>query len=98
MAQDAMMKLVEALESDAGLRSEIVNAKSPEDVVAVAAAHGYAISTDDVRTLALQSAKGKTGKLDDESLAEVVGGLLIGGGAKQERKTFADYWYQIWYA
>jgi hypothetical protein len=38
------------------------------------------------------------GELSDAQLDHVAGGLLIGGGAKQEKKTLEDYWYAIFYA
>jgi predicted ribosomally synthesized peptide with nif11-like leader len=80
MSEHASAQLIAALELDAGLRSRILAAGSLEDLVAIAAAHGLAISTDDIRTLARQSDEAKRGELDDASLTAVVGG---GGESKE---------------
>ena len=62
--------------------------------VKVGAEEGYQFSAEDV----LAWKKGHLGSLSDEQLGAVQGGVLIGGGAKQEPKTWADYWYSAFYA
>lgn len=61
--------------------------------VKVGAEEGYRFSAGDV--LAWNKSHNE---LSDAQLSAVQGGVLIGGGAKQEPKTFADYWYAIFYA
>jgi hypothetical protein len=62
--------------------------------VKVGADAGYTLTQEEV--LAWNRERGSS--LSEEQLDAVVGGVLIGGGAKQEKKTFADYWYAIFYA
>ena len=83
MMTDNMRKFVEAVEADADLRAKIEALQGSDDaveqIIAIAANHGYTLTAEDFNGLAeedFQESWGKGSALDTDDLEGASGGMI----------------------
>ena len=49
MSREGLKNFVHAIEHSAALRKDVTHAKTPQDLVAIASAHGFAVCVQDLK-------------------------------------------------
>lgn len=62
--------------ADASFKNQIDNAKSPDEIVALAKTQGYEFSGEDFREFATLAKQQESGELSDDHLSAVAGGVV----------------------
>lgn len=76
MAQDALSRLISALDTDAALRAKIQMARTPAEAAKIAAESGFPVTVDEIMRLAEPAKASSEAEMSDAELAGASGGVI----------------------
>jgi predicted ribosomally synthesized peptide with nif11-like leader len=90
MSQENIVKFQEKLMESPELQQKLIDARMAEDVIAVAKAEGFAFSAEELEEYSKTAVI--KGKLSDDELGEVTGGLMVDGHLETTVGYGCKYW------
>ncbi|MBW4494009.1 MAG: Nif11-like leader peptide family natural product precursor [Oscillatoria princeps RMCB-10] len=99
MSQKDIAHLVAAADRDQALRQKLQAAVTPDNLVKIAAEHGYEFTAEDLIALIqaqIEAQKAKTSAFDSltEDISDDEAEIVAGGGFRSQRAAFSSYYHR----